>query len=138
MININSKQLEWLITNKPNTDHDFINPSESTGEFHPCRAFNGEELEYPAHGVELQYFLTPNTYSSMPIEFKDLANTTPTMTSLTLLQEVALRILTAKIAGKHANPSVNNIYYDTLLGSSIADARKFLEATSIEIGQPAK
>jgi len=74
MIKINRKQLEWLITNKPNTDHDFINPSEYTGEFHPCRAFNGEELEWPAHGVELEYYLTPNTYSSMPIEFKDLAD----------------------------------------------------------------
>jgi len=72
MIKINRKQLEWLITNKPNTDHDIINPSEFTGEFHPCRAFNGEELEWPAHGVELEYYLTPNTYSSMPIEFKQL------------------------------------------------------------------
>jgi hypothetical protein len=52
------------------------------------------------------------------------------MTNLTLLQEVALRILTAKIEGKNANPDVHSIYYDVLLESSIADARKFLEATS--------
>ena len=54
------------------------------------------------------------------------------MTNLTLLQEVALRILTAKIEGKNANPDVQTIYYDTLLESSIADARKFLEATQPE------
>ena len=60
------------------------------------------------------------------------------MNNLTLLQEVALRILTAKITGKNANPDVNTIYYDVLLESSIADARKFLEATSTEINQPAK
>jgi hypothetical protein len=54
------------------------------------------------------------------------------MTNLTLLQEVALRILTAKIEGYLANPSVNTIYYDVLRETSIADARQFLEATQPE------
>ena len=54
------------------------------------------------------------------------------MTNLTPLQEIALHILTAKITGKNANPDVQGIYYDTLLESSIADARKFLEATQPE------
>jgi hypothetical protein len=52
--------------------------------------------------------------------------------NLTLLQEVALRILTAKIEGKNANPSVNSICYDVLLESSIADAHKFLDAAQPE------
>jgi hypothetical protein len=49
--------------------------------------------------------------------------------NLTPLQEIALRILTAKITGKNANPDVQGIYYDPLLESSIKDAHKFLDAT---------
>jgi hypothetical protein len=73
MIQINRKQVEWLINNKPNTDHDFINLSEYTGEFHPCRVFIGEELIWPAYGVELDYYLTPDTYSELPATFKALS-----------------------------------------------------------------
>lgn len=69
---INAAQVEWLVTNKPDTNHDIIDPSEFTGEFHPCRAFNGEELEWQAHGLKLEYYLTPETYNALPQEFKDL------------------------------------------------------------------
>ena len=73
LILINTKQVEWLVINQPQTEHDIIDPSEFTGEFHPCRSFNGEELEWQAHGIELQYYLTPETYNSLPQTFKDLA-----------------------------------------------------------------
>jgi hypothetical protein len=72
MVRINLKQVEWLVNNKPETEHDIIDPSEFTGEFHPCRAFTSEDLDWQAHGIDLEYYLTPNTYSSLPQTFKDL------------------------------------------------------------------
>jgi hypothetical protein len=76
MVLINPKQLEWLVVNQPETEHDIIDPSEFTGEFHPCRAFSGEELDWQAHGIDLEYYLTPETYNSLPTEFKQLADAT--------------------------------------------------------------
>lgn len=66
MLQLNPKQVEWLVVNQPETDFEF----------------DGIKLKYfsklDLHKSTLynRYYLTPETYNSLPETFKQLANAT--------------------------------------------------------------
>ena len=72
MVQINPKQVEWLIDHQPEITHTSIKLDGKTGEYDylfPDDIKRIVEKRYT-------YYLTPETYNSLPTEFKQLADAT--------------------------------------------------------------
>ena len=69
MIQINPKQVEWLVANKPDTEHTYANKSRSDLSKRLC--IHDVSL---ANGINYTYYLTPDVYNSLPQTFKQLAD----------------------------------------------------------------
>ena len=67
MIQLTATQVEWLVNNKPETEHyynnDICNPELYCTEF--------SELDLPFNNWDC-YYLTSETYNQLPTEFKQL------------------------------------------------------------------
>ena len=68
LILINAKQVEWLVINQPETEHTTF---FYEGEFQEHSEFHEIDIELSSED-KFDYYLTPNTYNSLPTEFKEL------------------------------------------------------------------
>jgi hypothetical protein len=71
MIRINPRQVEWLVFNQPETEHDIQDPHDLRGEFQTCNDFWGVDIDFAKEGA-FEYYLTPETYNALPQTFKSL------------------------------------------------------------------
>jgi hypothetical protein len=69
MIQLNPKQVEWLVYNQPETEYLLEDWSGITTEGYLYE----DDIKYSKKG-QLKYYLTPETYNSLPTEFKQLAD----------------------------------------------------------------
>lgn len=72
MQRLNPKQVEWLVVNQPETEH-VINYLGLRGtklflRFFPC------DIRHSKSVKDVEYYLTPETYNSLPTEFKQLSD----------------------------------------------------------------
>ena len=71
MIQLNPKQVEWLVVNHPETTHTAVPLTECFTDTY--RFFTQSDNKYVENG-SFKYYLTPETYNSLPTEFKQLAD----------------------------------------------------------------
>ncbi len=71
MVLINRKQVEWLVVNQPETRHKAIPNSPEFADWY--NSFTTDDLKYVENG-SFKYYLTPETYNSLPETFKQLAD----------------------------------------------------------------
>lgn len=64
MVRINPKQVEWLVVNQPETDF----------EFDRIKLKYFSKLDLHKSTLYNKYYLTPETYNSLPETFKQLAD----------------------------------------------------------------
>jgi len=67
MIKINAAQVQWLVKNKPETEHYYNNDICNSKLY--CNEFS--ELDLPFNNWDC-YYLTQNTYNELPEAFKTL------------------------------------------------------------------
>ena len=71
MVQINPKQVEWLVLNQPETEH-YIECLKAFSR-QLFNTFKQSDIFY-SKGTDYEYYLTPETYNSLPQTFKDLTN----------------------------------------------------------------
>ncbi len=70
MIQLTAKQVEWLTINQPDTEFLVINRKDSQDVQLQKKFTTWDVLIFV--GFPFDYYLTPDTYNSLPIEFKRL------------------------------------------------------------------
>jgi len=70
MIQLNAKQVEWLTINQPDTEFLVINRKDSQDVQLQKKFTPWDVLIFV--GFLFDYYLTPDTYNQLPIEFKQL------------------------------------------------------------------
>lgn len=74
MERLNPKQVEWLVVYQPETEHEInylgIRRTKSFFRFFNCDISHSKSVK------DVEYYLTPETYNSLPTEFKQLADAT--------------------------------------------------------------
>jgi hypothetical protein len=71
MVRINPKQVEWLVYFKPLTQHTIQTPNYSR----VWGLLSSNDI-YVSKDKDHKYYLTTETYNSLPTEFKQLADDT--------------------------------------------------------------
>jgi hypothetical protein len=69
MERLNPKQVEWLVVNQPLTQHTIQTPNHSR----VWGLLSSNDI-YVSKDENYKYYLTPETYNSLPETFKQLAD----------------------------------------------------------------
>jgi hypothetical protein len=68
MVQINAAQVEWLVANKPETEHAIEVYDDNLKMF---LSLSDVDIKY-CQIKTFNYYLTPETYNALPQTFKDL------------------------------------------------------------------